>query len=181
MKTSNKFTPIIIGYKAEEEKIYKNNLEAKISALEDFFSYVGKFISTEDRKTFRANLYDTFVQRFYDKYEKDYPHITINKLFALLDVNIEKINSLIAIINSIDIDENEEPQDFNIYSENEEQNKLYGYLKTIIDNIENLQNNGHHIYPAPLINAFNGSLHFDFKQNKLIPSVNFVKGIALRF
>lgn len=181
MKTSNKFTPIIIGYKSEDEKAYKTNLEAKISALEEFFSYVGKFISTEDRKTFKTNLYDTFVQRFYDKYAKDYPHITINKLFALLDVNIEKINSLIATINSIQIDEDAPLPNFNIYTENEEQNKLYGYLKTIIDSIENLQNNGHHIYPAPLVNAFNGALHFDFKDNRLKPSIHFVKGKALRY
>jgi len=181
MKTSNKFTPIIIGYKSEDEKTYKNNLEAKISALQTFYDYVGKFISTEDRETFRANLYDTFVQRFYDKYKNDYPHITINKLFALLDVNIEKINSLIATINSIQIDEDAPAPDFNIYTENGEQNKLYGYLKTIIDNIENLQNNGHHIYPAPLVNAFNGALHFDFKENRLKPSIHFVKGKPIRF
>jgi hypothetical protein len=181
MKTSNKFTPIIIGYKSEEEKIYKANLEAKISALEDFFSYVGKFISTEDRKTFRANLYDTFVQRFYDKYSKDYKHITINKMFALLDVNIEKINSLISTINTIEIDETEDAPDFRILTESEEQNKLFGYLKTIIDNIEILQKDGATIYPAPLINAFNGALQFDFKENRLKPSINFVKGILLRF
>jgi hypothetical protein len=103
-------------------------------------------------------------------------------MFGLLDVDIQRINSLISIISSIDIDENAAPlPDFNIYTESQEQNKLFQYLQTIIDNIENLQNNGHHIYPAPLINAFNGSLHYDFKQNKLIPSVNFVKGIALRF
>jgi hypothetical protein len=181
MKNTEQFTPIVIGFKAEEQKQYIESVEAKKKALQTFYDYVGKFISTEDRETFRVNLYDTFVQRFYDKYAADYPHITINKLFALLDVNIDKINSLIATINSIDIDENEEPQDFNIYTENEEQNKLYGYLKTIIENIENLQKSGHHIYPAPLINAFNGSLHYDFKKNKLIPSVNFVKGKTIRF
>jgi hypothetical protein len=178
---TKEFTPIIIGYKSEDEKTYKTNLEAKISALEDFFSYVGKFISTEDRKTFRANLYDTFVQRFYDKYAKHYPHITINKMFGLLDVDIQRINSLISIISSIDIDENAAAPDFNIYTENIEQNKLYGYLKTIIENIENLQNNGHHIYPAPLINAFNTALHYDFKDNRLKPSIHFVKGQTIRF
>jgi hypothetical protein len=181
MRTTKEFTPIVIGYKEDEAKRYAINLEAKKKGLEEFYSYVGRFISTEDRNVFRANLYDTFVQRFYDKYSKDYKHITINKLFALLDVNIEKINSLIAIINSIDIDENEEPQDFNIYTENIEQNKLYGYLKTIIDNIENLQKGGFTIYPAPLVNAFNGSLHFDFKENRLKPSIHFVKGKPIRF
>ena len=181
MRISKEFTPIVIGYKHEEEKRYKINLDAKIKALEEFYSYVGKFISTEERNVFRANLYDTFVQRFYDKYSKDYKHITINKMFALLDVNIEKINSLISTINSIEIDETEDVPDFNIYTSNEEENKLYKYLKNIIENIEILQKSGHHIYPAPLVNAFNGALQFDFKENRIIPSVNFVKGIALRF
>jgi len=181
MKNIKQFTPIIIGYKSDEEKAYKTNLEAKKNALQTFYDYTGKFISTEDRKTFRANLYDTFVKRFYDKYAKDYPHITINKLFALLDVNIEKINSLIAIINSIQIDEDAPEPNFNIYTESDEQNKLYGYLKTIIDNIENLQKGAHHVYPAPLINAFNTALHYDFKENRLKPSVHFVKGQIIRF
>ena len=181
MKNTKEFTPIIIGYKSDEEKSYKNNLEAKKNALEELFSYIGKFITTEDRKTFRANLYDTFVQRFYDKYANNYPHITINKLFALLDVNIDKINSLIATINSIQIDEDAPEPDFNIYTESDEQNKLYGYLKTIIENIENLQKSGFTIYPAPLINAFNSALHFDFKENRLKPSIHFVKGKPLRF
>jgi hypothetical protein len=181
MKTSNKFTPIIIGYKSEDEKTYQTNLEAKKNALEELFSYIGKFITTEDRKTFRANLYDTFVQRFYDKYANNYPHITINKMFGLLDVDIQRINSLISKISSIDIDENAAAPDFNIYTENEEQNKLYGYLKTIIENIENLQKSGFTIYPAPLINAFNSALHYDFKDNRLKPSIHFVKGKPLRF
>jgi hypothetical protein len=181
MKNTKQFTPIIIGYKSEDEKTYKANLEAKISALQTFYDYVGKFISTEDRKTFRANLYDTFVQRFYDKYANHYPHITINKMFCLLDVDIQRINSLISIISSIDIDVEAPLPDFNIYTENEEQNKLYGYLKTIIENIENLQKSGFTIYPAPLINAFNGSLHYDFKENRLKPSIHFVKGKPLRF
>lgn len=181
MKTKREFTPIVIGHKHEEEKRYTINVEAKIKALEEFYSYVGRFISTEDRNVFRANLYDTFVQRFYDKYSKDYPHITINKIFALLDVNIEKINSLISTINSIEIDETEDAPDFKIYTESEEQNKLFGYLQTIIHNIEILQKDGATIYPAPLISAFNGALQFDFKDNRLKPSVNFVKGIALRF
>ena len=181
MRISKEFTPIVIGYKQEEAKRYKNNLEAKLSALQTFYEYVGQFISTEDRNVFRANLYDTFVQRFYDKYSKDYPHITINKIFALLDVNIEKINSLISTINTIEIEETENAPDFNIYTESEEQNKLHKYLQNIIENIEILQKDGATIYPAPLVNAFNGALQFDFKENRLKPSVNFVKGIALRF
>ena len=181
MKTSNKYTPIIIGYKAEEEKTYKANLEAKISALESFYAYIGNYISTENKKMFTDNLYDTFIQRFSDRYSQDFPHISLNKIFSLMDVDIQRINSLISIISSIDIDVEAPLPDFNIYTESEEQNKLFQYLQTIIDNIENLKKNGHHIYPAPLVSAFNGALHFDFKENKLIPSVNFVKGIALRF
>ena len=181
MNTKKQFTAVVIGHRTEDEKRYTINLEAKKSALDDFYSYVGKFISTEDRNVFRANLYDTFVQRFYDKYSKDYPHITINKMFALLDVNVEKINSLISTINSIDIDIDAAAPDFRILTENDEQNKLFHYLQTIINNIEILQKDGATIYPAPLINAFNGALHFDFKENRLKPSVNFVKGIALRF
>ena len=98
-----------------------------------------------------------------------------------MDVNTDKINSLIQTISSIDIDIDAAAPDFRILTENDEQNKLFHYLQTIINNIEILQKDGATIYPAPLINAFNGALHFDFKENRLKPSVNFVKGIALRF
>lgn len=179
--TTKEFTPIVIGYKEDEAKRYAINLNVKKNALEDFYNYVGKFISTEDRKTFDANLYDVFIQRFSDRYSKDFPHISLNKMFGLMDVNIEKINSLIQTISSIDLDVDAPAPDFNIYTENQEQNKLHKYLQTIIDNIEILQKDGATIYPAPLINAFNGALHFDFKENQLKPSINFVKGIALRF
>ena len=179
MRISKEFTPIVIGYKQEEAKRYKNNLEAKLSALQTFYEYVGQFISTEDRNVFRANLYDTFVQRFYDKYSKDYPHITINKIFALLDVNIEKINSLISTINTIEIEETENAPDFNIYTESEEQNKLHKYLQNIIENIDHLKET-RNIFPAPLISGFNGMFQFDFTTNKIVPSIPFIKGERLR-
>ena len=179
MRTTKEFTAVVIGHRTEDEKRYKINLEAKKSALDDFYSYVGKFISTEDRNVFRANLYDTFVQRFYDKYSKDYRHITINKMFALLDVNIEKINLLISTINSIEIDETENAPDFNIYTESEEQNKLHKYLQNIIENIDHLKET-RNIFPAPLISGFNGMFQFDFTTNKIVPSIPFIKGERLR-
>ena len=180
MKIKREFTPEIIGYRTEDEKRYKINLEVKIKALEEFYSYVGRFISTEDRNVFRANLYDTFVQRFYDKYSKDYKHITINKMFALLDVNIEKINLLISTINSIEIDETKDAPDFNIYTSNEEENKLHKYLQNIIENIDHLKET-RNIFPAPLISGFNGMFQFDFTTNKIVPSIPFIKGERLRF
>lgn len=174
MKTKQ-FTPIVIGHKTEEEKQYRINLEAKKKALEGFYDYVGQFISTEDRKTFTSNLYETFIQRFSDRYAKDFPHISINKIFDLMDVNTNKINSLIQTINSIDLDIDTPEPDFNIYTENEEENKLHTYLKNIIENIDNLKEK-RNVYPAPLISAFNGMLQFDFQTNTIIPSVGFIKG-----
>lgn len=181
MNKLKEFKPIVIGYRNEDEKNYKTRLEAKTSALEEFYSYVGKFISTEDRTTFTTNLYETFIQRFSDRYSKDFPHLSLNKIFGLMDINTDKINSLIQRINSIDIDITAASPDFNIYTENEEQNKLFGYLQTIINSIEILQKSGKHIYAAPLVQAFNGALNFDFKENKLKPSIHFVKGIIRRF
>ena len=178
---TKEFTPIIIGYRAEEQKRYRESVEAKLSALQTFYDYVGNFISTEDRETFRADLYGTFIQRFSDRYSKDFPHISLNKIFGLMDVNMDKINSLIDTINSNDIDEEAPEPNFNIYTESEEQNKLFQYVQTIIENIENIKGQGHTIYPAPLVSAFNGALQFDFKENKLIPSIHFVKGISLRY
>lgn len=173
MKTKQ-FTPIVIGHRTEEEKQYRINLDTKKKALEDFYSYVGKFISTEDRNTFTSNLYETFIQRFSDRYAKDFPHISLNKIFDLMDVNTNKINSLIQTINSIDLDIEAPAPDFNIYTENEEENKLHTYLQNIIENIDHLKEK-RNVYPAPLISAFNGMLAFDFLTNTIIPSVSFIK------
>lgn len=174
MKTKQ-FIPIVIGYRTDEAKRYTIDLEVKKKALEDFYSYVGKFISTEDRNTFTSNLYETFIQRFSDRYSKDFPHISLHKIFDLMDVNTNKINSLIQTINSIDLDIEATEPDFNIYTENEEENKLHTYLQNIIENIDYLKEK-RNVYPAPLISAFNGMLQFDFLTNTIIPSVAFIKG-----
>ena len=179
MRTTKEFTAVVIGHRTEEAKRYKINLDAKIKALEEFYNYVGKFISTEDRKTFDANLYDVFIQRFSNRYSNDFPHISLNKMFGLMDVNTDKINSLIQTISSIDIDAAAAAPDWNIYTESEEQNKLYKYLQNIIENIDHLKET-RNIFPAPLISGFNGMFQFDFTTNKIVPSIPFIKGERLR-
>ena len=93
---------------------------------------------------------------------------------------MNKINSLITTINSIDIDVEAPAPDFNIYTENNVENKLFGCLQTIIDNIEELSKT-RNVYPAPLVSGFNGMLQFCFQTNKIVPYVGFIKGDRQRF
>jgi len=179
MRTKS-FTPQIIGYQTELEKEYTMNLQAKINALDEFYQYVGKYVSVEDKNAFKGKFYETFIQRFSDKYAKDFPHLSLNKMFELVELNIGKVNALIDTINSIDLDVDADAPDFNIYTENEEQSKLHEYLTSIIQNINELSKT-RNVYPAPLVQGMNGMLQFDFTTNKMIPSIPFIKGERQRF
>jgi len=174
------FIPQIIGHRKGLEKEYTMNLQAKINALDEFYQYVGKYVSVEDKNAFNGKFYETFIERFSDKYAKDYPHISINKMFELVELNIGKVNALIETINAISIDVDSPAPDFNIYTENEEQNKLHEYLTSIIQNINELSKT-RNVYPAQLVHGMNGMVQYDFTTNKIVPSISFVKQERQRF
>lgn len=176
-----KFTPIAIGVKEHQKKEFEANLTHLRTLLSDFFSEVDKFIQVEDKNVYKGNLINCFVKNFEDKYRKEFSSmLTIDKVMELCEVNTDKLKSLATKIKeyNIEIDYNTleaKEVDFTIYTESEEHNKLYHYVKKITDAIEDKPNN-HFFYHSDLVRGFNGLVYYDFSSQTIKPNINFILG-----
>jgi len=184
MRTKSKeFTPIIVGKLEAEENQWKADVERKWRLCNEFFAYIQKFIVVNDKEAFKGNLYANFTDQFTAKFEGQFPpQLSVRKMFELLEVDTAKIDFLVREIEAIklEIDYNtglpkHEP-DFNIYTKNEAENKLYTYLQKTADIIQEGEAFGIKVYPADVCRAFSGFLGFDFAQNKLVPNMSRVLG-----
>jgi hypothetical protein len=107
-------------------------------------------------------------------------------MFELLEVDSAKIDFLVREIEAIKLEidyntgEPAEKPDFNIYTKNEAENKLYTYLQKTISIIQEGEAFGIKVYPADIMRAYSGFLGFDFSQNKIVPNVARVLGTERR-
>jgi len=179
MKTKKQeFTPKVIGRLTSEEKAFRMDVERKYRLYNEFFTYVQRFIAVEDKEAFKDNLYQTFTDTFVSKFEGQFPpSLSVRKMFELLEVDTAKIDFLIREIEAIkvDIDLNtgealNEP-DWNVYTQSNEQNKLFDYLNKTINSIEQGKEFGINVYPANICQAFSGWVNYDWEQSKLVPNV----------
>ena len=79
---------------------------------------------------------------------------------------------------NIEIDYNTgeaETRDFTIYTESEEHNNLYHYVKKITDSIAENPNN-HFFYNSDLVRGFNGLVYYDFSTQSIKPNITYILG-----
>jgi hypothetical protein len=181
---SKKFTPLVVGYKTNEAKQYKDDVERKFRLYNEFFAYVQKFIPVDDKEAFKGNLYATFTDTFALKFTNQFPpQLSVRKMFELMEVDTAKIDFYVREIDAIkiDIDLNtgeplNEP-DWNVYTQSDDQNKLFEYLTKTIDAIQLGNDLGIQVYPSNICQAFSGWVAYDWGQNKLIPNVSRILGM----
>lgn len=178
MKTKKEFTPIVIGYLTSEAKQWKNDVERKWRLHNEFFEYIQKFISVDDKEAFKGNLYATFTDTFANKFTNQFPpQLSVRKMFELLEVDTAKIDFLVREIEAIKIDINLETgqpinePNWNVYTQSNEQNKLFEYLIKTIDTIELGNEYGIKVYPANICQAFSGWVAYDWEKHTLVPNV----------
>jgi len=180
MKKQN-FKPLAIGINESEKQRFEADLTQLRTIVSDFFSEVDKFIQVEDKNVYRGNLINTFVKDFEHKYRAEFSSmLTIDKVMELCEVNTDKLKSLATKIKeyNIEIDYNtgEAPiKDFTIYTESEEQNKLYQYVKKITDSISD-KPTSHFFYHSDLVRGFNGLVFYDFSTQTIQPNINYILG-----
>jgi hypothetical protein len=75
----------------------------------------------------------------------------------------------------------EDEPDFNIYTQSEDQNRLYKYLTSVADAVAKAEQFGITTYPANICGGFNGWLGFDFNTNKIVPNISRVLGNERNF
>lgn len=178
MKKKAEFEPIVIGYLTSEAKQYKDDAQRKWRLYNEFFTYVQRFIPVDDKEAFKGNLYATFTDTFANKFTNQFPpQLSVRKMFELLEVDTAKIDFLVREIEAIKIDINLETgqpinePDWNVYTQSNEQNKLFEYLTKTIQNIEQGAEYGINVYPANICQAFSGWVAYDWEQNKLVPNL----------
>lgn len=177
------FQPIKIGTLTTEEKEYTRRFEAKIKRFDALYSYLCKFVSFEDKNVLNQNIYETFLTLFLDKEQNNFPpNAPINSILQFMQVDTNKIQSLIDELNAIefnleDLDLNSPilpKKDFGIYTTTPEQNDLYFKINKVVNAVNELETSGKTIYKSPLIQAFNFMLHYDLASQTLSVNVPYI-------
>ena len=181
----NKFTPIKISDNHEAQRQYTNLFNDKIRRFDALYLYLCKFISIEDKNTFKSNSYSNFITAFLDKEAANFPpNAPVNSILTFFEINTSKIQSLIDHFNAIDFDLTDvdlnEPtlptKDFATYTKTNEQNILFTKIDNVIKAIEQLEKLNKVVYKAPLCQAFNFMLHYDLSTQKLTANASYVLG-----
>jgi hypothetical protein len=170
----SKFQPIVVGYDFATEQIDTTLFNDKIKRFKALETEIDKFIKIEDKNLFKGNLYELFINLFYDKNKLNFPpDVPLNVMLKMMEVNLNKIQSLIAEFNAIELDLDlnnlEKPtKDYSIYTENESQNKLAIYLNRILSGISEIKKMEKTVYPQNIVQGLNGLVVFNHESNALI-------------
>lgn len=180
MKTT--FKPIQIGKQAEYESNHNKSLNELRNHLKAFFEEVGKYIEVGDKNAYKGFYIGTFITEFEKKYKASFPpFMSLDKILQMSEVNVSKLKKIVNDIEAINIDidfntmEETNPIDFAIYTENEEQNKLYQYAQNICDAIYTADRPNIHFWNADLVRSFGGLMIYDFSKQQIVPNLLMIK------
>ena len=193
IKDTTKFKPIVLGELTAEKRQFEMNLKGKISACNDLLTYVKQFIQVENltdltngNEIIETNFLKEFERLFLEHYKNDFPPISVQKMYELMNVSETALIVKITLINSYEIDtkiDTGEPlsvPNWNVQTVNDEQNKKYNAISKLLSAITEIKDTGLTIYPAPICTALQGSVIFDFTENKLKVNSAFILGTRNR-
>jgi len=174
------FQPIPIGKDEDSQKKFVSNVRMKKRFIDELHEYVNKFIDVNDKVNLQGNFYDSFVTMFLDKYKDKFPPISIERMFEQMECDSKRIKELCQIIDSIDIKldskmEATEP-DFNIYTETQDQNKLFVTLNRVCKDINALKDFGVRLSGNALIQGTQQMLIYDWAKQEMKPNTRRILG-----
>ena len=176
------FKPIQIGYQIEWETNHNNDLNTLRTHLNAFFNEVAKYIEVTDKNAYKGKFITTFLAEFEKKYKASYPPLmTLEKILMVSDVNVPKLKKIVNDIEAIGIDidfntmQETNPIDFAVYTENEEQNKMFQYAQNICDAIYTTDRPNIHFWNADLVRSFGGLMVYDFSKQQIAPNLLMIK------
>ena len=189
IKDTTKFKPIVLGELTAEKRQFEMNVKGKMSACNDLLTYVKQFIQVEKltdltngNEIIETNFLKEFERLFLDRYKNDFPPISVQKMYELMNVSEHALIVKITLINSYQIDtkiDTGEPlnvPNWNVQTVNDEQNKKYNAISKLLTALTEIKETGLTIYPAPICTALQGSVVFDFTENKLKVNNAFILG-----
>ena len=180
MKTKT-FKPIAIGTDESEETRFKSNLRLKKRLINELYNYCSTFVEIEDKSILQANYYDKFILDFLDKYKNEFPPISVDKMLEQMEVNIRQIDNLCQQIEAIkiDLDTNLEAPipDFNIYTESENQNKLFHTLQRLSKDLNSLKADfGIRLIGNGIVQGTSQALIYDWSKQQMKPNTRKILG-----
>ena len=178
------FQSISIGKDEDSQKKFISNVRMKKRFIDELHEYVNKFIDVKDKVNLQGNFYDSFVTMFLDKYKDKFPPISIERMFEQMECNSKRIKELCQTIDSIDVKldskmEATEP-DFNIYTQSEDQNKLFVTLNRLCKDVNALKNFGVRLSGGALIQGTQNMLVYDWASQEMKPNIRRVLGKDVR-
>ena len=189
IKDTTKFKPIVLGELTAEKRQFEMNVKGKMSACNDLLTYVKQFIQVENltdltngNEIIETNFLKEFERLFLERYKNDFPPISVQKMYELMNVSEHALIVKITLINSYQIDtkiDTGEPlnvPNWNVQTVNDEQNKKYNAISKLLTALTEIKETGLTIYPAPICTALQGSVVFDFTENKLKVNNAFILG-----
>jgi hypothetical protein len=176
----------VIGLNTHEKELFEATLQAKINAFNGLLSYCQHFVPITDIKAFHEAPKSFFITEFTKEFNGQFPKIvTVEKQLELSGIELHKIESLESkyleiLLPNFDVETQSAAQpDFNIYCVDSAAEKRYFQTKKIVDLLNEFRNENT-CYPANLVNGLNGSISFDFGQNKFVININFINSIPQR-
>jgi hypothetical protein len=141
---STKFNRLRIATDEVAAKKYNSDLRLKKRYINELHKYCSKYVTISDKSLLQSNFYDTFIQLFLDKYENEFPPISVSKMLEAMEIDTKYINKVSVDIEAIkiDLDSELEPTqkvDFSIYTENENQNKLLRTAQRLCKELNSLK------------------------------------------
>ena len=179
MKKDFKRIPITID--KDKQTKWRSNLRLKQRLLRELYKYVNKFVKVEHEHELQGNFYNEFVERFLAKYQSEFPPISVVKMLDAMDVDTNLLEKACNDINAIDIKLNEDLEakepDFNIYTESEDQNKLYKVLERISKDLGTLYSDHNiRLVPQNLQQGTSQALVYDWSERALKPNIRKILG-----
>ena len=178
MKKDFKRIPITID--KDKQTKWRSNLRLKQRLLRELYKYVNKFVKVEHEHELQGNFYNEFVERFLAKYQSEFPPISVVKMLDAMDVDTNLLEKACNDINAIDIklddDLHAEEPDFNIYTESEDQNKLYKALEKVCTDLKQLHDMGVRLTPQNIQMGTNQALIYDWSERRMKPNLRRILG-----
>ena len=179
MKTKE-FNTIAIGIDEEAQTKYRSNVRLKQRYLTELYSYVSKYVIINDKSSLQGNFYNDFIELFLAKYQSKFPPISVNKMLEAMDVDKKYQDEITKKIASIDIqldkDFKAKEPDFKIYTENEEQNKLFRTIDRLCKELDSLKTQGIRLTPNNLIHGTQQMISYDWSKQRLKPNTRKILG-----
>ena len=175
----------VIGKNEREEKKYYEDQRIKKESYLNLLEYITKFVDIENIDCDSDNLLDNVKTQFLNAHRQSFPQVVKeNKIFELVDFDLNRLERLINDYQSIKINWNchtgkFENRDFNIYAETKEELQRLNETRELSEVLnKHLEIMPFGILPKQQIASyFKNIVLFDYHTNKYDINVKYIKGL----